>query len=108
MNTKPFPEDSPAAWERARGPFTRADGRVVIGRVGAPPNQEATSAQFCFWVPEDALVEATQIVTAKSRIGGRDLTFYALVDEVHRCSRKRGMGHEVDDYDGDLAIDLSA
>lgn len=88
-----------------RGPVTLSDGRLCIGRVGAPMQQEATSTKFCFWIPEDALVEATQIVTARCRVAGQDITYQALVDEVHRFSRRRGMGHEVDEYDGDLATE---
>lgn len=79
------------------------NGRICIGRVGAPPQHEATSRVFYFWVPPDALVETTQLVTCESEIGGRIFTFYAIVDEVHRCSRKRNMGHEVDEMDNDLA-----
>lgn len=94
------PDDPP--WQRARGPLTLPGGQCV-GRVGCPPGQEATSAQFCFWIPEDALVEATQIITVPCRIAGEEMTFYGLVEEVHRCSRTRGMGHEVDVFDGDLS-----
>ena len=92
-----------AAWLRSRGSITRPDARTIVGRVGAPPRQEATSSRFHFWIPEDALVEATQIVTAESTLAGQPVTFYALVEEVHRCSRRRDMGHEVDEFDGDLS-----
>lgn len=95
-----------ASWQRPRGPILLPDGRRCIGRVGAPPGQEATSSKFAFWIPEDALVEATQIVTSRCRIPGdpnqRIMTYYALVEDVHRCSRRRGMGHEVDEWDGSL------
>ncbi len=90
---------------RSRGAITRDDGRVCIGRVGAPVAQEATSECFTFWVPPDALVEKTQLVTCESRIAGQEFTFYAIVDEVHRSSRKRSMGHEVDEADGDLTYE---
>ncbi len=94
------------AWKRPRGAIQLKDRRC-IGRVGAPPSQEATSSRFCFWIPEEVLVEATQIVTARCAIPGDpgkgEMTYYALVEEVHRCSRRRGMGHEVDEFDGDLA-----
>ena len=60
------------ALPRSRGAITRADGRVCIGRVGAPVAQEATSECFTFWVPPDALVEKTQLVTCESRIAGQD------------------------------------
>lgn len=95
---------SHAPWQRKRGPITLPEGGgLCVGRVGCPPAQEGTSAQFCFWIPEDALVEATQIVTVPCRIAGQQIRFYALVEEVHRCSRTRGMGHEVDMFDGDLS-----
>jgi hypothetical protein len=90
---------------RPRGPIERADGRICIGRVGAPGGQEATSECFTFWVPPDALVEKTQLVACESRIAGQDFTFYALIEEVHRSSRKRNMGHEVDEADGDLTYE---
>jgi hypothetical protein len=96
------------AWDvparsKALGPLTRADGRVVVGRVGAPPGKEATSANFTFWVPRDAIIEATQLVTAEGAIAGQTVTHYAVVEEVHRCSRRRDIGQESDEHGGDLA-----
>jgi len=88
-----------------RGPIMRPDGKLCIGKVGAPPPQEATSDRFHFWVPEDALVEKTQIVTCESKIAGQDITFYAIVDEVLRQSGKRDMGSEVSEADGDLSYE---
>jgi hypothetical protein len=88
-----------------RGPLRLPDGREVIGRVGAPPRQEATSGRFFFWVPPDALVEKTQLVTCESVIAGRPFTFYAVVDEVYRASRKHNMGHEVDESDNDVSFE---
>ncbi len=76
--------------------------RICIGRVGAPQPQEATSDQFCFWIPPNVLVEKTQLVTCESVIAGKKYKFYAIVDEVRRQSRKRNMGHEVDESDGDI------
>ena len=87
---------------RSRGPVTRPDGRVCVGRVGAPPQHEATSERFYFWVPPDALVEKTQLVTCESEIAGRQFVFHAIVDEVSRQSGKKSMGSEVDEADGDL------
>jgi hypothetical protein len=87
---------------RPRGPVTRADGRVCVGRVGAPQQHEATSEKFYFWVPPDALVEKTQLVTCESEIAGRQFVFHAIVDEVSRQSGKKSMGSEVDEADGDL------
>ena len=97
-----IPWDAPAL-NGSYGAVTLDDNRVCIGRVGAPPGQEANSQQFCFWIPEDALVEATQIVTVRSRIGGNPIEYQALVEEVHRASRRRSMGQEVDEFDGDVA-----
>jgi len=88
-----------------RGPLRLPNGREVIGRVGAPPRQEATSGRFFFWVPPDALVEKTQLVTCESVIAGRRFIFYAVVDEVYRTSRKHSMGHEVDESDNDLSFE---
>lgn len=93
-----------ASLNLARGPI-EVDGCTCIGRVGAPPGQEANSVRLCFWIPEDALVEASQIVSIRSRIAGQDIRYFALVEEVHRSSRRRSMGQEVDEHDGDLAGD---
>ncbi len=89
---------------RQRGPVME-NGRQVIGKVASPPGQEATSRQFPFWVPDGVLVEVGQIVTVISEIAGQTITYQAMVDEVHRNSRRRGMGHEVDEADGDLTQD---
>lgn len=78
-------------------------GTQLVGRIASPPQKEATSEQFHFWVPEGTLVEKTQIVRAESQVGGQDLSFFALVDEVYRQSRKRHIGQEYDAYDGDVA-----
>ncbi len=94
-----------AALSQRRGVMTRADGRICIGRVGAPADKEATAEQFYFWFPEAALVEKTQIVTCESEIAGQPFTFYALVDEVRRQSRKRSMSDEQGEADGDLTYE---
>lgn len=73
----------------------------LVGRVASPPQREATSEQFHFWVPAGQVVEKTQIVRATSEVGGEELEFFALVDEVYRQSRKRHIGQEYDAYDGD-------
>ena len=74
----------------------------AVGRVGCPLGQEATSELFHFWIPTDTLVEKTQLVTCRSVIGGQELHFYAIINEVHRSSRKKSMGAEFDEADGDL------
>jgi DNA helicase HerA-like ATPase len=73
-----------------------------LGRVGCPAGLEANSELFHFWVPSDALVEKTQLITCRSEIAGEKLTFYAIINEVFRSSRKRSMGQEFDESDGDL------
>lgn len=94
---------SPGAAANPAGAILLPDGRTCIGRVGAPPQQEATSAQFFFWVPPGVLVEKTQLVTCESEIAGDTYTFYAIVDEVRRRSRQRSMAGEVDEADNDLS-----
>jgi hypothetical protein len=109
MNLEPVDVTAPSehAWELPmtpeRGVLTDSEGKVHIGRVGAPPRQEATSAAFHFWVPDEAPVEASQIITTKCILAGEETTFYGLVDEVYRTSRRRDMGHEVDAHNGNLS-----
>jgi len=83
-------------------PRGSGNGRDCIGRVGAPPQKEATSTSFYWWVPRDRLVETSQIVTCESDIAGQRYTFHAIVTEVYRQSRKRNMSGEVDEADGDV------
>jgi hypothetical protein len=77
-------------------------GRRVIGKVASPPQREATTDEFYFWVPGDELVERTQIAWTQSQIGGHEIEFYAVVDDVFRQSRKRSLSDEYDAFDGDL------
>ena len=79
------------------------NGAACVGRVGAPPQKEATSRNFFFWIPRDRLAETTQIVTCTSDIAGEPCRFYGIVDEVYRQSRKRSMASEVDEADGDVS-----
>lgn len=97
-----LPNDIYGAISPLRGALTLEDGRVVIGRVAAPQGQEATSDEFWFWVPPDALVEKTQLVTCRCALAGRDFTFYGIIEEVHRSARKRNMGASMDESDGVL------
>ncbi len=73
-----------------------------IGRVGAPPQKEATSTNFFFWIPSNTLVETTQLITCLSTLAGTSYTYHAIVSEVYRQSRKRSMSAEIDEADGDL------
>ncbi len=76
--------------------------RICIGRVGAPPKMEATSKQYAFWVPDGTVVEETQIVVCESAVGQQAFTYYGVISDVCRQSRKKDMGQEVDESDGDL------
>jgi DNA helicase HerA-like ATPase len=89
------------SWQRARGSAV-IDGAICIGRVGAPPTLEATSEAFYFWVPANCAVEKSEIVITTSQIGDATVKFYGIVDEVRRCSRRRSIGQEYDEFDGDL------
>lgn len=93
------------AFQPNNGAIARPDGRICIGRVGAPPRHEATSTKFYFWVPSNVVVERTQLIVCESEIAGQLYTYYALIDEVSRCSRQQGMGAEVDQSDGDLSYE---
>jgi len=77
-----------------------AEALRALGRVGAPPDAEATSERFHFWVPEDQLVEKTQLVHVESPTGGEKVHFYGLVTEVFRRSRRKDMLEEADRFDG--------
>lgn len=82
--------------------FDGAQAPEVLGKVASPPNKESTCDEFYFWVRRDAVVERTQIVTTTSRLGGRDVIFYALVREVFRQGRPRSIAEACDGYDGDV------
>jgi DNA helicase HerA-like ATPase len=105
-NYDPTHEENNDAFDDAdddqRASTNGAGGNACIGRVGAPPQKEATSTNFYFWIPPDGLVEKTQLITCKSNIATRNYTFYAIIDEVYRQSRKRSMGGEIDEADGDV------
>lgn len=77
---------------------------VVLGKVAAPPDKEATSETFYFWAARDRLVERTQIVTTTADLGGRPVEFVGLVEEVFRQSRQQNMGEEVDRFDADPGL----
>src|SRR5262245_44015913 len=80
-------------------------GLQIIGKVASPPQKEATSEHFHFWIPPDRLREKTQIDRAHSAVGDRSVRFYAIVDEVYRQSRKRHMSEEYDAFDGDVGYE---
>jgi uncharacterized protein len=74
---------------------------ICLGVVGSPLGQEATSKQYCFWVARGIMVEETQLVVCESVIAGQSYTFYGVVEEVKRRSRKKSMDEEIDQADGD-------
>lgn len=78
----------------------------LLGKVASPEGDEATSEQFTFWVSEDVLVEKTQIVRALSPYSHGCITFHAVVDEVYRRSRRRGVLEEADRFGGDAGATL--
>ena len=71
-----------------------------LGRVAAPPEHESTSGKFFFWVDKKKSVERTQIVTTKSTVGGREVSFVGIVQEVYRRSRQKDVGEEAARFDG--------
>jgi hypothetical protein len=77
-------------------------GATPIGRVASPLHAEATSVRCFFWVPDGTLVEKTQIVRTTSEIAGQTVTFYGVIEEVYRRSRRKSMDEEVDVFDGDI------
>ena len=91
----------------ANGASPPITSRRVFGRVATPPNLEATSEEFAFWVPEGTPVEKTQLVCATATfedIG--EVTFRGVVEEVSRRSRRQNVLEERDRYDGTPDTDL--
>ncbi len=78
----------------------RQTGLSSVGRVGTPRGMEATTEQFYFWVPDDRLVEKTQLIHVESPVGQKSVKFYGLVSEVFRRSRRTDMLEESDRFDG--------
>lgn len=72
----------------------------ALGRVAAPPEHEATSGGFYFWVDRQRTVERTQIVTTQSEVAGRSVRFVGIVQEVYRRSRQKDVGEESARFDG--------
>lgn len=70
-----------------------------LGRVAAPPGHESTSGIFHFWIDRDHQVERTQLVTTTCMIGGQEVKFLGIVQEVYRVSRQRNMAEEAARYD---------
>lgn len=83
-----------------------SDESRLIGRVASPEGAEATSEAFTFWVPDDVLVEKTQLIYVDSSYNGRQIRVYGIVDEVFRQSRRRSVAEERDRHDGRLDVRL--
>ena len=86
-------------------PEAGSGSALAIGKVASPLRNESTSILFHLWVQPDVLVERTQLVRTESQIGPHKLTFYGIVDEVYRRSRKRSIDEEYDTFDGDVEYD---
>jgi DNA helicase HerA-like ATPase len=55
---------------------------------------------FYFWVDKAQAVERTQIVTTRCEVGGREVSFVGIVQEVYRRSRQKDIGDEAARFDG--------
>jgi hypothetical protein len=77
----------------------------LIGRVASPVQQESTSEQCDFWVRRDCIAEKSQLVRVESQLAGRDVTFYGLIEEVHRRSRLNNIYEAFDGTDSDAAAE---
>jgi uncharacterized protein len=75
---------------------------TAIGRIASPPRSESTTSRCYFWVPDGTLVEKTQLFRTDSAVAGETISFYGVVEEVYRRSRRRGIEDEVDQFDGDI------
>lgn len=76
-----------------------------IGKIASPQRRESTTEKFWFWIPASQLIEKTQIVRVDSQVGGRQIRFFGVIDEVYRQSRLSNMGEEHDVFDGDLSYE---
>ena len=104
-DTDHTPVDTPTAQPAGAPTNGTATLTTPIGRVATPANLEATSDQFAFWVRPEQLVEKSQIVHVTSRMGGEDITYYGLIEEVRRRSRRRDIHESYDGTDGDASSD---
>lgn len=92
----------PAESDETDAVFCPPPAPVLVGRIGSPPRLEATSDEFHFWASRGHIVEKTQLVQTQSHFDGlpHPVTFYGVVQEVKRVSRKNDMGQEFDLRDG--------
>ena len=75
---------------------------TAVGRIAAPNRFEATSSEFYFWIKRGKTLEENQIIFSESEINGEKITFYGLIDEIKRTSRRADMTEEYDIGDGDV------
>jgi uncharacterized protein len=93
-------QDGEISPEEATGETTTPTD-TAVGKVAAPPKQEATSKEFYFWAKRHQTVESGQLVYTDTNFGGLNFRTYGITSEVYRQSRKRDMSEEFDQYDGD-------
>lgn len=84
---------------------TDAANETAVGRIAAPNRFEATSSEFYFWIKRGKTLEENQIVFSESNINGEEITFYAVIDEIKRNSRRADMTEEYDLADGDVGYE---
>ncbi len=78
---------------------------AILGKVASPPHKESTSDEFHFWARPGAVVEKTQIVRTDCELGGQNVTFYGLVNEVYRQGRQSSIADAHDRFDGDVGFE---
>jgi len=84
---------------------TGATNENAVGRIAAPNRFEATSSEFYFWIKRGKTLEENQIVFSESNVNGEEITFYAVIDEIKRNSRRADMTEEYDLADGDVGYE---
>jgi hypothetical protein len=102
----PEPPDAPLGDGAQAGPAAGTQAVTTprpLGRVGAPRGAEATSEEFSVWVPDDQIIEKTQLVRVETEAGAVSVRMYGLVSEVSRRSRRVDILEESDRYDNEPA-----
>lgn len=77
----------------------------TVGRIAAPIRFEATPSEFYFWVKRGTVLEENQIVYSESNVGGENIKYYGVIDEIKRTSRRADMTEEYDVADGDVTFE---
>lgn len=81
------------------------EAATAIGRVAAPYGLEATTNEFYFWIQREHLPENNQFVRTKSTVGGAEIEFYAVIDQLKRGGRRKTVDEEYDVFDGDVSYE---